>query len=60
MQYLNEYHRQRHLLSKQMEKERSEKPPMSPQEWQEQVKLLTRRSQGREKAARGAGSKSLG
>jgi hypothetical protein len=45
MQYLNEFHRRQHLLSKQMEKERSEMPPTSPQAFIDQVNRLRKQSQ---------------
>jgi len=45
MEYLNEFHRRQHLLSKQMERERSETPPTSPQAFIDQVNRLRRQSQ---------------
>jgi hypothetical protein len=45
MQYLNEFHRRQHLLSKRMEKERSGMPPTSPQAFIAQVNRLRKPSQ---------------
>ncbi len=45
MQYLNEFHRQQHLRSMQMEKERSAKPPLSLEAWLLQVNRLKTRGQ---------------
>jgi hypothetical protein len=44
MRCLNEFHRRQHLLSKQMEKGRSEMPPTSPRAFIDQVNRLRRQS----------------
>jgi len=53
MQYLNEFHREQHKLSKQMEREHLEKRPMSPQVFIDQVNRLRNQSRdAKNKSAR--------